>query len=88
MKHSIDFIQSSMLTSASYDDETNELTVTFTGGKSYTYVDVPKDIYIALSTAPSAGKLFNSIKRDLVQKMTVVPDPQQDAISALKNWNG
>lgn len=62
-----DFIQSSMLSTAEYDTETHELTVTFTGGKQYHYVDVPKDIYMELVSAPSAGRYFNSIKKDLKQ---------------------
>lgn len=68
MKQSIDFIQSSMLSSAEYDTEDKELTVTFTGGKKYQYVDVDKSIYDDLASAPSAGKYFNSIKKDLTQK--------------------
>lgn len=63
-----DFIQSSMLSSSDYNTEDKELTVTFTGGKSYTFTDVPKDIYDALVSAPSAGKFFNSIKKELTQK--------------------
>ena len=65
MIHSINFIQSSMLSSAAYDDENKEMTVTFTGGKTYTYEDVPKSIYDELVNAKSAGKYFNSIKKDL-----------------------
>lgn len=62
-----DFIQSSMLASAEYDTETKELTVTFTGGKQYRYVDVDRDIYMELCAAPSAGRYFNSIKSGLKQ---------------------
>jgi len=56
---------SAMLKSAEYDDETKELTVTFTNGKPYVYEDVDKSIYDSLITAESAGKYFNSIKKDL-----------------------
>lgn len=68
MKHDMDFIQSSMLSSCSYDDETKELIVTFTGGKQYQYQDVDKAIYDDLVSAPSAGRYFNSIKATLTQK--------------------
>ena len=62
------FENSAMLNSCSYDEDKEELEVMFTGGKTYTYVDVGKDIYISLINATSAGKYFNSIKKDLKQK--------------------
>lgn len=62
-----DFIQSSMLSSAEYDTEDKQLAVTFVGGKTYNYVDVPIETYVALSEAPSAGKYFNAIKSGLKQ---------------------
>lgn len=64
-----DFIQSTMLSSAEYDIETKELTVTFTGGKQYHYVDVDQSVYMDLIVAPSAGRYFNSIKAGLKQKL-------------------
>lgn len=63
-----EFENSSMLKDASYNDETEELTVTFTNGKSYTYIDVPRRTYDELINARSAGKYFNLIKKDLKQK--------------------
>ena len=60
--------ESAMLSSATYNSETKELTVTFNGGKSYTYVDVDKSDWYDLVSAKSAGKHFNSIKSALVQK--------------------
>lgn len=66
LQHSFD---SAMLSSAEYDTETKELTVTFNGGKSYVYVDVDRSTYIGLIEAPSAGKYFNSIKAGLKQKV-------------------
>lgn len=62
------FENSSMLKDCSYDDESSELTVTFTNGKSYTYIDVSKRTYDELIDAKSAGKYFNLIKNSLVQK--------------------
>lgn len=58
-------LASSMLTSASYDDETKELTVVFSNGKSYTYEGVSINTYMDLKNALSAGKYFNSVKKNL-----------------------
>jgi len=68
MKHDFIFMQSSMLSACSYDDESKELTVTFSNGKDYVYEDVDKSIYDALIIAESAGRYFNSIKSQLKVK--------------------
>jgi hypothetical protein len=68
MKHDFLFMQSSMLTGCSYDDETRELTVTFSNSKNYVYEDVDKSIYDELIGAESAGKYFNSVKAMLKVK--------------------
>lgn len=68
MKYNYDFPDSAMLASCEWNSTDNELGVTFKNGRSYTYVDVNKDIYDALVNAPSAGRYFNSIKSTLVQK--------------------
>ena len=57
-----------MLSDCSYNDETEELTVTFTSGKSYTYIDVPRRTYDELIEAKSAGKYFNNAKSSLKVK--------------------
>lgn len=57
-----------MLSKASYDLETKELTITFRNGKSYTYEDVDKLSWELLTSAKSAGQYFNSIKKDLKVK--------------------
>lgn len=62
------FVTSSMLSSVSYDTETNEMTVTFNNGRSYIYEDVDRIIYENLISAKSAGAYFNSIKKDLKVK--------------------
>ena len=63
-----EFIESTMLASCEFNPETKELMVEFKNGKKYYYVEVPAEIYSDLITAKSAGKFFNSIKKDLVQK--------------------
>lgn len=62
------FENSSMLSSCSYDDESEVLSVTFTNGKIYYYQDVSRRTYDELIEARSAGKYFNLIKKDLKQK--------------------
>ena len=52
-------LNSSVLSSASYDDETKTLELTFSSGRSYTYSQVPPEVFENLASAPSAGKYFN-----------------------------
>lgn len=68
MIHDFLFMQSSMLSGCSYDDEKRELTVTFSNSKNYVYEDVDKSIYDALISAESAGRYFNSVKAHLKVK--------------------
>lgn len=56
------FKESSMLLNAYYDTDEKEMTVTFINGRSYTYENVPKDVYEELTTTKSAGRYFNTIK--------------------------
>lgn len=62
------FPNSSMLLGCCYDTDTKEMTVTFSNGKDYHYVDVDLLVFINLTEALSAGRYFNLIKHDLVQK--------------------
>lgn len=57
-----------MLSSCTYDDESEVLNVTFTNGKIYYYQDVSRRIYDELIEARSAGKYFNLVKSHLKQK--------------------
>jgi hypothetical protein len=68
MKYEHNFINSSMLSSCSYDDAEHEMTVVFSNGKSYTYAEVAFNTYMDLVNAPSAGKYFNQIKSGLKAK--------------------
>jgi hypothetical protein len=58
------FPGSSALSSADYDEERQELTITFTSGRSYTYRQVPSDIWDGLQTADSPGRFWNSQIKD------------------------
>lgn len=51
---------STMVQSVGYDDETNELIVTFNNGKSYVYQGVPEELAVQLANAPSVGQMLNS----------------------------
>jgi KTSC domain len=46
---------SSNVESVEFDDSTDTLTVTFQGGESYQYLNVPASVYRAFQAAPSAG---------------------------------
>jgi hypothetical protein len=52
-------VQSSVMTSIGYDNETQALDITFTSGETYRYSNVPRDIYAALLNAESKGEFFN-----------------------------
>jgi len=58
-------LNSSVLSSASYDDELKELTLEFTSGRSYTYSQVPPEVFEYLISAPSAGQYFNNSIKDI-----------------------
>jgi KTSC domain len=53
-------LNSSAISSAAYDDETQVLTVTFTSGRSYDHPGVPFDIYEGLAESPSPGRYWNT----------------------------
>jgi hypothetical protein len=50
---------SSHITGASYDDETQELSVSFKNG-TYLYSNVPDEVALDFESAPSAGKYFDT----------------------------
>lgn len=52
-----------MLQSGAYDADTKELRITFRGGATWAYADVPEDEAAALQGASSPGQYFlQSIK--------------------------
>ncbi len=59
------FPGSSALASASYDPDTQTLTVTFKGGaQSYTYPNVPADVWEQFVTADSPGRFWRESIKD------------------------
>jgi hypothetical protein len=56
-------LKSSAIASCEYDAETQDLTVTFTNGRSYDLSGVPPDMFEGLCSASSAGSYFNTFLR-------------------------
>ncbi len=60
------FPASTALSSAQYDPDTQSLTVTFKGGgSSYTYPNVPPEVYEQLLTADSPGRFWRDSIKDV-----------------------
>ena len=60
-------VHSSAMTFVKYDDDSGELDITFTSGKTYRYLNVPPEVYDGLLDAESKGEFFNqNIKDDFV----------------------
>lgn len=53
-------VSSSNLASAGYDESSEVMEVEFLDGSIYQYYNVPRSIYDALISAPSAGKFLAS----------------------------
>lgn len=51
---------SSVLSRASYDSDTQTLTITFRKGGSYTYEGVPQDVFEGLRDADSPGQYYST----------------------------
>jgi hypothetical protein len=65
MAHSyMPYVQSSVMTFVDYGEETDELDITFTSGKTYRYFGVPLEIYAELLDAESKGQFFNDTIKD------------------------
>jgi lysyl-tRNA synthetase, class II len=60
-------LNSSVLSMAEYDDEAQTLDLTFNSGRTYTYHDVPKDVYDGLVSSSSPGQYYNSQIKDIYQ---------------------
>ena len=52
-------VVSSMIAGVEYDDETRELDILFSSGKTYRYFDVPAEVYAMLLDAETKGQYFN-----------------------------
>jgi hypothetical protein len=54
-------LNSSMISRIAYDEEGQELSIWFHEGCRYVYYGVPREVYDALRTSPSAGRYFNGM---------------------------
>jgi len=57
-------VESSVFVRVAYSERAQKLFVTFRETGSYTYFDVPRDVYDGLMAAPSKGTYFNERIRD------------------------
>lgn len=57
-------LKSTAILSATYDDENEELSVTFSNGRTYDYHDVPRDIFDGLTAAGSPGGYWHANIKD------------------------
>lgn len=64
LKSNLPPVNSSMMTQFDYDADDRELDITFIGGKTYRYLDVPADVYDGLLDADSKGEFFNAHVKD------------------------
>ena len=53
-------VYSSHVTEIGYDEESQELLVTWKSGRVSAYSGVPEDVALELSNAPSVGQMMNS----------------------------
>jgi hypothetical protein len=53
-------LQSSAIASADYNPATKDLDITFVQGGTYTFYGVPRDVFVGLINAPSAGGYYNA----------------------------
>ncbi len=58
------FKNSAALAGVDYDPERQTLTITFKGGRSYTYQQVPPDVYEQLCSADSPGTFWRQSIKD------------------------
>ena len=63
MSYNKEPVESSNVESVSYDDKTQDLTVTFKRSGTYVYHDVPKSIGNAMPYAESKGKFVWEVLR-------------------------
>ena len=70
-------VKSAMMTVVGYDDSTYELDITFVGGKTYRYFEVPPETYDGRLEAESKGEFFNENIKGLFRYSEVVCQPNR-----------
>ena len=56
--------RSSYIDETSYDQDSEELAVTFADGATWKYIGVPRGIYTSFITSASKGRYFRAFIRD------------------------
>ena len=57
-------VTSTAILRVEYDEFLHQLQITFAGGDTYVYYDVPRGVYAAFLRASSRGTYFNTCIRD------------------------
>jgi hypothetical protein len=57
-------VESTAIQRIDYDAEARQLCITFTGGNTYKYYDVPRGVHDSFMQAESKGLFFNTYIRD------------------------
>jgi hypothetical protein len=57
-------VESTAIQRIEYDEFLRQLMITFIGGGTYTYYDVPRTVYAGLLRATSKGAYFNACVKD------------------------
>ena len=58
-------LTSTAILSATYDDENEELSITFSNGRTYDYHDVPQEVFDGLRTSASPGGYWHANIKDV-----------------------
>lgn len=57
-------LNSIALRSATYNEDTEELDITFVDGRTFSYDGVPEDVFKSLTEAPSPGRYYHQNIKD------------------------
>jgi hypothetical protein len=83
--HETYFPESTAIRSAAYEEETQELTVVLTTGRTYVYREVEDWVYDELRAAESAGRYYNQRIKDLYPYYEVLVR-ERFALGALRSF--
>ena len=77
-------LDSSVLTSAAYDEHTHVLRLTFTSGDVYDYEEIPDYLFAVLIRADSAGSVFNEAIKPHFKAKRIVERRNEPAVMPWK----
>jgi hypothetical protein len=66
-------LQSTLLSAATYQDQSASLELEFRSGASYRYIGVPEQVYQELLSAASKGRYFNQHIRNRFTQVKIDP---------------